>query len=165
VTASYAAVADRRDLPARIRALAARTVICDVEPLVAPWDSSRAALEEGLAAVTTQVAGIGGVEVLCFATNSGRVPSALPAAPPGLLVRYLTSARKPLRTGPYAGLPRPGVVIGDQVATDGILARRIGFAFLHFQPRRGSMPAGPHLLYDCGAILRPLVFPGRRPGT
>jgi predicted HAD superfamily phosphohydrolase YqeG len=158
VRTGYETVADASDVPARIRDLAARTVIYDVEPLVAHWDSSQAALDRGLAAVAGQMAALGGVQVVCFATNSARFPSVLPAAPPGLQVRYLVSASKPLRTAPYADLPRPGVVVGDQIATDGLLARRIGFSFLHVPPRPGSVPAGPHALMRCGELLRPLIF-------
>ena len=155
---AYEALADTGDVPERLRALAARTAIFDVEPLVAPWDGSQAELDQGIAAVIGEVAAIGGVQVVCFATNSARVPSVPPAAPPGLQVRYLVSARKPLRTAPYADLPRPGVVVGDQIATDGLLAHRIGFTFLHFQPRPGSVPAGPQALMRCGEVLRPLLF-------
>lgn len=158
----YEPVADQREIPARLRQLRPQTVIYDVEPLVAHWDSSQAALDEGIAAVTAAVAAIGGVRVLCFATNSARSPSVPPAAPPGLRVSYLVSARKPLRTAPYADLPAPGVVVGDQIATDGILARRIGYTFLHFRPEPADMPAGPHLLAECGDALRPLLF-GRSP--
>jgi predicted HAD superfamily phosphohydrolase YqeG len=158
VTAGYEPVADEREIPARLRALGPRTVIYDVEPLVAHWDNGQTALDEGLAAVTATVAAVGGVQVLCFATNSARSPSVPVAGPPGLRVSYLVSAHKPLRTAPYTGLPGPGVVVGDQIATDGILARRLGYTFLHFRPDRGEMPPGPHLLAGCGDALRPLLF-------
>lgn len=155
---AYEAITDERDIPERIRQLAPATVILDVEPLVARWDSSQATLDAGIAAVIGAVAGIGGVRALRFSTNSARFPSAPLAGPPGLRVSYLVSARKPLRTAPYADLPAPGVVVGDQIATDGILARRLGYTFLHFRPERAKMPAGPHLLADCGDALRPLLF-------
>jgi predicted HAD superfamily phosphohydrolase YqeG len=158
VKPAYEPVARERDIPGWISRLGARTVVFDVEPLVARWDSSQAALDEGIAAVIAAVAAIGSVRALCFATNSARSPSVLPPARPGLQVSYLVSARKPLRVAPYASLPAPGVVVGDQIATDGILARRIGYAFLHFRPGRQDMPAGPRLLADCGAALRPLLF-------
>jgi predicted HAD superfamily phosphohydrolase YqeG len=165
VRSAYEAITDERDIAARIRQLAPATVILDVEPLVAHWDSSQATLDAGIAAVIGAVAGIGGVRVLCFSTNSARSPSAPPDAPPGLQVSYLVSARKPLRVTAYAGLPRPGVVVGDQIATDGLLARRLGYAFLHFRPDREDIPPGPHLLAGCGEALRPLLFarPVHRP--
>jgi predicted HAD superfamily phosphohydrolase YqeG len=154
----YAPIEDRRDIPAWIARLGARTVVFDVEPLVAHWDSAQAVLDEGIASVISEVAHISSVRMLCFATNSARSPSVPPAAPPGLQVSYLVSARKPLRAGPYSGLPRPGVVVGDQIATDGLLARRIGYSFLHFRPPRQDQPAGPRLLDGCGEALRPLLF-------
>ncbi len=57
-------------------------------------------------------------------------------------VVYLASAGKPLRTTPYRGFPRPGMVIGDQVATDGVLARRLGYAFVLFDPQLRKFPSG-----------------------
>jgi predicted HAD superfamily phosphohydrolase YqeG len=51
---------------------------------------------------------------------------------------YLASAVKPLRTAAYRALPRPGAVIGDQLSTDGLLARRLGYTFLHWRPARFS---------------------------
>jgi hypothetical protein len=49
-------------------------------------------------------------------------------------------------------------VVGDQIATDGILARRIGYSFLHLRLPPERMPAGPRLLSGCGEALRPLLF-------
>jgi predicted HAD superfamily phosphohydrolase YqeG len=154
----YQPISDEGDIPAWISRLRARTVVLDVEPLVAPWDSAQDALDEGIAAVISMVAAIGEVRALCFATNSARSPSVPPSGPAGLQVSYLASARKPLRVAPYAGLPAPGVVVGDQIATDGILARRIGYSFLHFRAQGQGMPAGPRLLSRCGEALRPVLF-------
>lgn len=157
----------------RIRELPAATLVMDVEPLVAYWDSGQEALDQGIASVLRQLADASGADVVYFATNSARRPSAgrslarhssagrlsagrlsagrlsagrLSAerslALPGredLRVMYLSSARKPLRTSPYLALPRPGVVIGDQIATDGVLARRLGYTFLHYRPRPPSL--------------------------
>ena len=50
------------------------------------------------------------------------------------------------------------MVIGDQVATDGILARRIGYVFLLFDPQLTAVPAGPRLMGAAGRIVRPLLF-------
>ena len=57
----------------------------------------------------------------------------------------------------YRGFPLPGVVIGDQVATDGILARRLGYAFVLHRPP-GRIPAGPRLMNRLGQLVRPLLF-------
>jgi predicted HAD superfamily phosphohydrolase YqeG len=153
----YERIARRQDLLRRARELAAKTVIIDVEPLVAYWDSGQAHLDRGVALTLDEVATLPDVRVVCFATNSAREPSAVPASE-RVEVRYLASAGKPGRTAPYRHLPEPGVVIGDQVATDGILARRLGYTFLHYMPPRAAMPIGPRLLRYSGRLLLPLVF-------
>jgi predicted HAD superfamily phosphohydrolase YqeG len=154
----------RPSLLPRLTALAAKTVIFDVEPLVADWDSGQDVLDRGIARVLDELTAIPGVLLVCFATNSSRQPSVLPQRP-GLQVEFVTSARKPLRTAPYRGFPQPGVVIGDQVLTDGLLARRLGYTFLHFSPAPAAMPRGPRLLSQAGELVRPILFardPGRR---
>jgi len=105
----------------------------------------------------SEVAAVPTVQVVCFATNSLRRPSAIPSAP-GVQVVYLASAGKPLRTAPYRGFPRPGVMIGDQVATDGILASRLGYTFVLVNPGQMDIPAGPRLMRAGGRLVRPLLF-------
>jgi predicted HAD superfamily phosphohydrolase YqeG len=100
------------------------------------------------------------VRTVVFATNSARRPSAIPAGG-GLQVRYLASAAKPLRTGPYHGLPRPGAVAGDQLPTDGILAHRLGFTFLHYVPELAGVPLGPALMHRWGELVGQVLFPRR----
>jgi len=137
--------------------LSARTVIFDVEPLVAYWNGTQETLDEGIARVLSEIAELQAVEVVCFSTNSLRRPSVVPSAA-GVRVVYLASAAKPLRTTPYQRFPRPGAVIGDQVATDGILARRLGYEFLLFDPQLTGVPAGPRLMGAWGRLVRPLLF-------
>jgi len=137
--------------------LSARTMVFDVEPLVAYWDGSQDALDRGIAVVLSKVAVLPTVQVVCFATNSLRHPSAVPDQP-GVRVVYLASAGKPLRTAPYRGFPRPGVVIGDQVATDGILASRLGYTFVLVSLELMDIPAGPRLMRAGGRLVRPLLF-------
>ena len=144
------------DAARRAGQLSARTVVVDVEPLVAYWNGTQDALDEGIARVLGEIAGLPTVEVVCFSTNSPRRPSAMPSAA-GVRVVYLASAGKPLRTTQYQGFPRPGVVIGDQVGTDGILARRLGYAFIQFDPPAGR-PVGPRLMAAAGRLVQPLLF-------
>ena len=145
------------DVVRRAGELSARTMIFDVEPLVAYWDGGQEALDQGIERVLSAVAVLPAMEVLCFATNSSRRPSVMPGAA-GIRVVYLASAGKPLRTAAYRDFPRPGVVIGDQVATDGILARRLGYAFVLFDPHLAGLPAGPRLMGSCGRLVRPLLY-------
>ena len=134
MTTGYERVTGMADLFARAGDLAVKTMIFDIEPLIAPWNSSQQALDRGIAQVLSQVKAVPSVRAVVFSTNSARRPSAVPAGD-GLEVRYLASAGKPLRTAPYRDLPRPGAVIGDQLPTDGVLAYRLGYTFLHY-PRR-----------------------------
>ena len=138
--------------------LSARTVIFDVEPLVAYWDGGQEALDQGMARVLSEVSVLPALQVLCFATNSSRRPSVVPGAADGLRMVYLASAGKPLRIAAYQRFPRPGMVIGDQVATDGILARRLGYAFVLYDPQSSEAPAGPRLMGAAGRLVRPLLF-------
>ena len=137
--------------------LSARTMIFDVEPLVAYWDGGQQALDQGIARVLGEIAALPAVQVVCFATNSPRRPSVEPITA-GVRVVYLSSAGKPVRTAAYRRFPRPGMVVGDQIATDGILARRLGYTFVLFDPELAEVPAGPRLMGAWGRLLRPLLF-------
>lgn len=156
MSAGYESCADEQDMLRVLGALTANTLIIDIEPLVARWDGGQDALDRGVARVLEEVADLPGVLVVCFATNSARRPSAEPRST-RVHVVYLDSARKPARTQPYLLFPQPGVVVGDQVLTDGLLARRLGYTFVHYQPRL-SRPVGPALLNGFGHVIRPLLF-------
>ena len=160
--APFTRAAGLDDVMRQARELPARTMIFDVEPLVAYWDGGQDALDQGIALVLGQVAALPALQVVCFATNSLRRPSAVPDQP-GLRVIYLASAGKPFRTAPYLGFPRPGMVIGDQVATDGILARRLGYAFALADPQLRGVPFGPRLMGAGGRLMRPLLFTRAQP--
>lgn len=150
------------DAARRAGELSARTVIFDIEPLVAHWNGTQKDLDEGVARVLSEIAKLPTVEVVCFSTNSLRRPSVVPSAP-GVRVVYLASAGKPLRTTAYRRFPRPGVVIGDQLATDGILARRLGYTFIQFDPP-SKRPVGPRLMAATERVVKPLLFT-KRPST
>lgn len=159
----YEQSAELDDVLDRAGKLAARALIIDIEPLVSWWDSSQESLDRGVQMIAGKVSTLPTVRVLVFATNSARRPSAIPAAG-NLEVRYLASAGKPLRTAAYRGLPRPGVVVGDQVPTDGLLARRLGFTFLYYQPRLAEVPLGPRLMHRLGQFALPLLFSKKENG-
>ena len=155
--AEFERVTGLDDVVRQAAELSARTLVFDVEPLVAYWDGGQEALDQGITRVLSEVAVLPAVQVLCFATNSSRRPSVVPDGA-GVRVVYLASAGKPLRTAAYRDFPRPGVVIGDQVATDGILARRLGYAFVLVDAHTAGIPAGPRLMGAAGRLLRPLMF-------
>jgi len=122
------------DAARQVGELSARTVIFDVEPLVAYWDGTQETLDDGIARVLSEIAKLPTVEVVCFSTNSLRRPSVAPSAA-GVRVVYLASAGKP----------------------DGILARRLGYAFIQFDPPPG-IPVGPRLMAAAGRLVQPLLF-------
>ncbi len=160
MTGSYARFARLDDLLACATRLAVKTLIVDVEPLVAHWNSGQEPLDRGMARLLGQLRRIPSVQIVVFATNSARRPATIPSGD-GIEVRYLASAGKPLRTAPYRDLPRPGGVIGDQLPTDGLLAYRLGYTFLYYVPDLTGIPAGPRLMHRWGQALRPALF--RRP--
>jgi hypothetical protein len=157
VTSSYIRVIRLSGLVAAARELSVRTMIFDVEPLVAPWHSNQESLDQGIAHILSEVRTVPSVQTVVFATNSARRPSGALACD-GLQVRYLASAEKPLRIAPYQGLPRPGAVAGDQVPTDGVLAYRLRFTFLHYMPELTGVPLGPGLMHRWGELVRPVLF-------
>jgi predicted HAD superfamily phosphohydrolase YqeG len=154
---AYEPVTELRGVLARARELSVRTMIFDVEPLVAWWGSGQQALDRGIAAILAELDEVQELQVLVFATNSDRGPSVIPPVP-GVQVRYLASAGKPVRTAPYRGFPLPGAVIGDQVPTDGLLAYRLGFTFLYWNPRLDGVPLGPRAMHLVGRLALPLFF-------
>ena len=155
MTVGYSSVTGLADLVTEARKLAVQTIIVDVEPLVAFWDSDQRTLDLGIARVLDEIRTVPSVRAVVFSTNSARRPSIVPACE-GIQVRYLASARKPLHTAPYRDLPRPGAVAGDQLPTDGVLAYRLGFTFLHYVPEMTGVPPGPALMHRWGELLRPL---------
>ena len=171
MSGAYERVTSLAELFARVGELALATLIFDIEPLVAPWDSGQQGLDRGVAEILGQAETVPSVTAVVFSTNSARRPTALPAVSPGAGVRggrpgprveYVASAAKPLRIAPYRDLPRPGAVVGDQLPTDGILAYRLGYLFLHYDPPYGYVPIGPRLMHRWGRAVRPVLF-GRQP--
>ncbi len=172
MTGAYERVTSLAELFARVGELALATLVFDIEPLVAPWNGGQQGLDRGVAEVLGQAETVPSVRAVVFSTNSSRRPTVLPAdAGPAdagrgdgarLRVEYVVSAAKPVRIAPYRGLPRPGAVIGDQLPTDGILAYRLGYLFLHYDPPYGHVPIGPRLMHRWGRVVRPVLF-GRQP--
>ena len=157
----YLTCTDTASAVTAVAALAPRTVIIDVEPLIASWNTDRDTLDAGLAAFLDIAASLGGLhcEEIVFATNAWRRPSALTARGAARL-DYVAHAGKPVRVERFRGLAGPGVVVGDQIATDGVLARRLGYTFVHYVPGGLSRPPGTQLMHAFGRPLRHLLFRG-----
>ena len=84
---------------ARARELSARTLIFDVEPLVAWWDTSQQALDQGIAAIVAQLDQVpASCGYVIFATNSD--PQALGAPVGARRPGAATSPRPGSRCGP-----------------------------------------------------------------
>ena len=141
MASTYVRITGLAELFAEARELSVRTMIIDMEPLVAPWHGTQESLDEGIARILGDAKTVPSLHLVVLGTNSARRPSTVPACD-GLQVRYLASAEKPLRTAPYQDLPRPSAVAGDQLPTDGILAYRLGFTFLHYVPELVGVPSG-----------------------
>jgi hypothetical protein len=170
VTGNYVRVTGLADLLAKAWELSVKTMIFDVEPLVAPWNSSRELLDRGIAHVLGDITAVPAVRMVVFATNSARRSSIVPTRD-SVEVGYLASADKWLKTAPYCGLPRPGAVAGDQVPTDGVLAYRLRFYVpaLHVPAGRRSTrararaPLGrARAAAAVPAVARRAVIPGGR---
>ncbi|WP_432936761.1 hypothetical protein ACQPXM_23680 [Kribbella sp. CA-253562] len=137
----------------------ARTVILDVEPFVTHWGSPDATFD---ARVASSLKIFGSMErrpdVVLFATNSRRRWREPIKVSGSLSIRYVSTACKPFRLNLYQDLPRPGVVVGDQIATDGLLAARLGYHFIHYKPADIATPLGPHLMRWLGYPFERFYF-------
>src|SRR5215470_18979929 len=99
MTASYLRAATPGEVWACLTTLKARTLVFDVEPLVAFWDTDQDVLHDGIAAVLASIVDAS-PDWVVFATNSARRP-AIPPAATWARVRYLASARKPFQMTAY----------------------------------------------------------------
>jgi len=72
VTSNYVRVTGLADLFAEARELSFRTMIFDVEPLVAPWHGSQESLDQGIARILGDARTVPSVRAVVFATNSAR---------------------------------------------------------------------------------------------
>jgi predicted HAD superfamily phosphohydrolase YqeG len=155
--ADYQQFSDQDELLSCVAGLSPKTVVFDVEPLVALWNTGTSELSGGVERLANQLSAIPGIEFLGFVTNSRRrTPVTSRADGPSIF--YVSSAHKPLLIKRFRSLPRPGVVIGDQLATDGIFAWRLGFDFIHYHPATGESPPGVRIMNLTGYLLRPLFF-------
>ncbi|GAA2809934.1 hypothetical protein GCM10010522_29770 [Kribbella solani] len=143
-------------------------LILDAEPLLIDWSAPDGAWNSRWHEVLSRAVdqGVGAVVVV---TNSRRDLSGLiqPLPDRGTSVRLVRRARKPWTTRRTLGLSAAagsGVVCGDVSLTDGLLATRLGFTFVHVQAE--DPPPLARLQNRCGRLLALVVgsrqFPGWR---
>jgi hypothetical protein len=96
------------------------------------------------------------LKAVVFATNAraGLHPSLRDQWPH---VTFVGTARKPWRISYVVDVPRPIVVLGDQIVTDGLLAFRLHGQFLHWRGH-GRVPWWPRLQRIIGELLVRLMF-------
>ena len=153
----YRPVDDLDDVTSWLIELGARTVIFDVEPLIALWDTGEDILRGGVDATIDQILRVQDIDVIGFATNSRRHLAINPHHD-DVRAFYISQAAKPFVTRRHRALPHPGVLVGDQIATDGLLAWRLGFAFAHVQHSNSRRPWGPRLMHQLGRPLTSILF-------
>lgn len=140
-----------------LRSFAPEALVVDVEPFVCLWDTDDRALAVGLQARLADLADVPSAREVVFITNSKRRPSGLPQLK-WAAVRYVSGARKPFLNPTLArSLPRPVVVCGDQVLTDGILAWRLNAPFVQLW-LPFCMPVQVRVQRSVGEIVAPLFF-------
>jgi len=150
-------VYDRDTVVGAVVELQPATLVVDVQPFVAPWGCSSDAMLSGVVALAKYLADAApNLRTLIFATN------ARPAFRQQLqrgrpMVTLIGAAHKPWRVAYLTGAPRPVVVLGDQIITDGMLAFRVHGLFLHWRAP-GHIPWWPRLQAMIGALLIHFFF-------
>jgi hypothetical protein len=150
-------VSDRNGVVAAVTTLQPKTLVVDVQPFVAPWGSSAEATMSAAVELCGYIAdSMPCIRTLVFASNARSV-GRRQRWQEGLQVMFVGGANKPWRTTCLARAPRPVVVLGDQVLTDGLLAVRLHGQFLHWRPG-GRPPLWPRLQEAIGELVAKFVF-------
>jgi hypothetical protein len=133
------------------------TLVVDVQPFVAPWGCGGDAMVAGAAGLSRQLAAAApDLGNLVFATNARlALPGGLDSEWPK--VTFVSAAHKPWRIGYLVTAPRPVVVVGDQVITDGLLAARLRGQFLQVRVH-GRIPRWPRIQAAIGKWLARVIF-------
>ena len=137
------------DIVEAVRLGPERTVVLDVEPLIAGWNTDDATLNAGLARVGTALPD----KDVHFVTNSSR---RVDAGSP-FFGRYRWGARKPF--GPIRPEFIGALFVGDQPLTDGLLAWRHHGRFLRV-PLPDRAPRGVRFQRWIGELLFRFLPPG-----
>lgn len=139
-----------------VRDLAPSAVAVDVEPLLVDWADPGMVPATAVARAVLDLELVASLAVVVFATNSHRTAPGLPDS--RLQVSWVSRAHKPwARTRLRRLHPGPWVVVGDQVVTDGWLARRLDGVFVRVvHPPELVIPRWPSLQAAvAGRVLQP----------
>ena len=156
-------VTDQREtLTSLVAELETCTLVVDVEPLLATWGAPVGDVIAGGIAFAHEVAvEVPSLTYLVFTTNARMsLPKTLESD--CLQISFVSSAGKPWRIGYLTESPRPITVIGDQVATDGLLAFRLGGAFVHWRSH-DNMPLWPRVQTIVGRLIMNAFFAPQAP--
>ena len=105
MTGNYVRVTGLAGLFAEASKLSVRTMIFDVEPLVAPRHGSQESLDQGIARILGDARTVPSVRAVIFATNS---PAARPPSRPATAFRSGTWHPPGSRCGPHRTTTFPG---------------------------------------------------------
>jgi hypothetical protein len=150
-------VHDRDVVLTAVTELQPATLVVDVQPFVAPWGCSPEEVVSGAIVLSRQLAETApSLRSLTFATNA-RFTLQVKHQAEHPQVTFVGMACKPWRIGYLANAPRPVIVLGDQVITDGLLAFRLNGQFLHWQ-MDGREPWWPRLQATAGDLIVKIMF-------
>jgi hypothetical protein len=150
-------VHDRDAVFAAVVELQPAALVVDVQPFVAPWGCSPEAMVSAAVALSEYLAEeMPNLKTVVFATNARPVFHQL-LREERPRVTFVSAARKPWRIAYVGDVPRPVVVLGDQIITDGLLAFRLHGQFLHWRVR-GRIPCWPRLQAIIGEVLVQFLF-------
>jgi hypothetical protein len=150
-------VCDREVAFAAVMELRPAALVVDVQPFVAPWGCLPDAMVSAALALSEYLAeAMPNLKAVVFATNARAVSNQL-LREERPKVTFVGAARKPWRIAYVADVPRPVVVLGDQIITDGLLAFRLHGQFLHWRVR-GRIPWWPQLQAVIGDVLIQFMF-------
>jgi hypothetical protein len=142
------------------------TLVLDAEPLLIDWRSGHGAWHPGWSALLSEIFDHG-VRTVVVVSNSRRDLSSLqqvPRPPAGLRIHCLSRAWKPWTSRRALGLGSSlgsGVVCGDVSLTDGILASRLRYSFVHLKVL--DQPLYARIQDRCGTWLLNRCYPPGHP--
>ena len=133
------------------------TLVLDLEPMILAWDASGDELSDALSRIGNALgwAQDPRMQVVIVSNSTRILPRSVSIS--GDEVTVIGRAAKPWRPTILATHPKPILIVGDQVVTDGILAWRLGAAFVHWQLSERA-PLWPTFQSKVGCAVERLLF-------